>query len=92
MVIVLENGFRLIFLKIDFFAAILLEQQIVFFCPNLGLLSTAVMSLIPLIRPFAWQSLLMPVLPAQENMLNLLDAPVPFIMGVQVNLFTSVIP
>ena len=56
-----------------------------FFCPNLGLLSAAVLSLIPLIRPFAWQSLLMPVLPTHEEMLNLLDAPVPFVMGVQVS-------
>ena len=68
-----------------YFAAILLEQQMVMFCPNIGLLSTAVLSLIPLIRPFAWQSLLMPVLPALDQMLDLMDAPVPFILGVQVS-------
>lgn len=56
----------------------------VLFCPNLGLLSTAVLSLIPLIRPFAWQSLLLPILPALDKMLDLLEAPVPFILGVQV--------
>lgn len=65
-------------------AAVLLEQQMVVFCPNVGLLSTAVLSLIPLIRPFAWQSLLMPVLPAIDQMLDLMDAPVPFVVGIQV--------
>ena len=63
----------------------------VLFCPNIGLLSTAVLSIIPLIRPFAWQSLLMPVLPALEQMLDLMDAPVPFILGVQV-LFQAIMP
>lgn len=64
--------------------AVLLEQQMVLFCPNIGLLSTSVLALVPLIRPFAWQSLLLPILPALDNMLDLLEAPVPFIAGVQV--------
>lgn len=64
----------------------------VLFCPNIGLLSTAVLSLIPLIRPFSWQSLLMPVLPALDQMLDLMDAPVPFILGVQVCLQGLSIP
>ena len=66
----------------------------VLFCPNIGLLSTAVLSVIPLIRPFAWQSLLMPVLPALDQMLDLMDAPVPFILGVQVHtlIYTKISP
>ncbi|KAJ7527110.1 hypothetical protein O6H91_16G037400 [Diphasiastrum complanatum] len=59
----------------------LLEKQLVVICPNLGILSAAVLSLIPMIRPFEWQSLLLPVLP--NKMLDFLDAPVPFIVGVQ---------
>ncbi|KAF6139197.1 hypothetical protein GIB67_040344 [Kingdonia uniflora] len=43
------------------FAAALLEKQIVVICSNLGILSATVLSIIPLIRPFQWQSLLMPV-------------------------------
>ncbi|KAJ3699159.1 hypothetical protein LUZ61_002864 [Rhynchospora tenuis] len=66
---------------ITFFAAALLEKQIVFICSNLGVLSASVLSIIPLIRPYQWQSLLMPVLP--NDMLDFLDAPVPFIVGVQ---------
>ncbi|OVA02289.1 DENN domain [Macleaya cordata] len=63
------------------FAAVLLEKQVVVVCPNLGVLSAVVLSLIPMIRPFEWQSLLLPVLP--RSMLDFLDAPVPFIVGIQ---------
>ncbi|KAI5674288.1 hypothetical protein M9H77_14652 [Catharanthus roseus] len=63
------------------FAAALLEKQIAFVCSNLGILSASVLSIIPLIRPYHWQSLLMPVLP--NDMLDFLDAPVPYIVGVK---------
>ncbi|XP_072987918.1 uncharacterized protein [Typha latifolia] len=63
------------------FAGALLEKQVVVICPNLGILSAIVMSVIPMIRPFEWQSLLLPVLP--RKMLDFLDAPVPFIVGIQ---------
>jgi len=62
---------------------VLLEKQLVLFCPNIGLLSTCVLSLIPLLQPFTWQSLLLPVLP--DNLLKFLEAPVPFVIGVQVS-------
>ncbi|XP_048132945.1 uncharacterized protein LOC115740701 isoform X2 [Rhodamnia argentea] len=63
------------------FAGALLEKQIVVVCSNLGILSALVLSVIPLIRPYQWQSLLMPVLP--NDMLEFLDAPVPYIVGVK---------
>ncbi|KAG2543532.1 hypothetical protein PVAP13_9NG751500 [Panicum virgatum] len=63
------------------FAGVLLEKQIVVICPNLGVLSAIVLSIIPMIRPFQWQSLLLPVLP--RKLIDFLDAPVPFIAGVQ---------
>uniref|UniRef100_A0A0A9DIU0 UDENN domain-containing protein n=1 Tax=Arundo donax TaxID=35708 RepID=A0A0A9DIU0_ARUDO len=63
------------------FAAVLLEKQIVIVCSNLGMLSASVLSIIPLIRPYQWQSLLIPVLPI--DMMDFLDAPVPYIVGVQ---------
>ncbi|XP_039030840.1 uncharacterized protein LOC120165366 [Hibiscus syriacus] len=62
-------------------AGVLLEKQVVVVCPNLGVLSAVVLALIPIIRPFQWQSLLLPVLPV--TMLDFLDAPVPFLVGVQ---------
>ncbi|KAH6817228.1 DENN domain-containing protein [Perilla frutescens var. frutescens] len=63
------------------FAGALLEKQIVIVCSNLGILSALVLSMIPLIRPYQWQSLLMPVLP--NDMMDFLDAPVPYIVGVK---------
>ncbi|KVI12201.1 uncharacterized protein LOC112507017 isoform X2 [Cynara cardunculus var. scolymus] len=63
------------------FAGALLEKQIVFVCSNLGILSASVLAIIPLIRPYHWQSFLMPVLP--NDMLDFLDAPVPFVVGVK---------
>ncbi|KAK7363296.1 hypothetical protein VNO77_05432 [Canavalia gladiata] len=66
---------------LSFFAGILLEKQIVVVCSNLGILSASVLSVIPLIQPYRWQSLLMPVLP--NDMLEFLDAPVPYIVGIK---------
>lgn len=63
------------------FAGALLEKQIVVVCSNLGVLSASVLSIIPLIRPYQWESLLMPVLP--NDMLDFLDAPVPYIIGIK---------
>ncbi|THU56222.1 hypothetical protein C4D60_Mb11t15020 [Musa balbisiana] len=63
------------------FAGVLLEKQIVVICPNLGVLSAIVLSIIPMIRPFQWHSLLLPILP--KKMLDFLDAPVPYIVGLQ---------
>ncbi|XP_059634753.1 uncharacterized protein LOC132277056 isoform X2 [Cornus florida] len=63
------------------FAGALLEKQIVIVCSNLGILSASVLSIVPLIRPYQWQSLLMPILP--NDMLDFLDAPVPYIVGVK---------
>ncbi|KAL1550101.1 hypothetical protein AAHA92_18109 [Salvia divinorum] len=60
---------------------VLLEKQIIMMCPNLGILSAVVLSVIPMILPFEWQSLFLPILPAR--MVDFLDAPVPFIVGTQ---------
>ncbi|XP_065873315.1 uncharacterized protein [Euphorbia lathyris] len=60
---------------------VLLEKQLVVVCPNLGVLSAVVLSVVPMIRPFQWQSLFLPVLPGK--MLDFLDAPVPYIVGIQ---------
>ncbi|KAM7262623.1 hypothetical protein ACFE04_000306 [Oxalis oulophora] len=62
-------------------SGVLLEKQVVVVCPNLGLLSAVVLFVIPMIQPFQWQSLLLPVLPS--TMSDFLDAPVPFIVGVE---------
>jgi hypothetical protein len=61
--------------------AALLEKQIVVFCPHIGTLCAAVLGLLPLLRPFVWQSLLLPVTPT--SMRGFLEAPVPFVLGMQ---------
>mmetsp|Transcript_39776 Transcript_39776/g.64500 ORF Transcript_39776/g.64500 Transcript_39776/m.64500 type:complete len:758 (+) Transcript_39776:39-2312(+) len=61
-------------------SAALLERQIVVISSNLSISSSVVLSVISLLRPFVWQSLLCPVLPLR--MLDFLDAPVPFLVGL----------
>lgn len=56
-------------------------MQVVVFCPNPGLLAAIVLSLVPLLRPYEWHYPLIPVTPL--SMMGFLDAPVPFVMGVQ---------
>ena len=68
---------------LTYLSAALQEAPTVVFCPNLGLLSAVVLSLVPLLLPFGWQSLLLPVMPSPARRLELLDAPVPFVVGVQ---------
>lgn len=68
---------------LSFLTAVLLEQQTVVFCPDLGRLSAIVLALRPLMLPFSWQCLMLPVLPASPQHLELLDAPVPFVLGLQ---------
>ena len=65
-----------------FLSAVLLERQVVLFCPDVGLLCGVALSLVPMLLPFSWQSLLLPVLPATPSRLDLLEAPVPFVVGV----------
>ncbi|EFJ52381.1 hypothetical protein VOLCADRAFT_103040 [Volvox carteri f. nagariensis] len=61
--------------------AVLLERQVVVFCPHISVLTGCVLGLLPLLRPFCWQSLMLPVTPA--SMMGFLEAPVPFVLGVQ---------
>eukprot|EP00959_Pyramimonas_sp_CCMP1952_P272926 5705207-Pyramimonas_sp.AAC.1 len=58
----------------------LLERQLVVVCPNAGVVCAAVLSLVPMLRPFAWQSVMLPALP--RSLLAVLEAPVPFVVGV----------
>lgn len=61
--------------------AALLERSIVFFHPVPALLSACVLGVLPMLRPFSWQCVILPVVPASE--LSILDAPVPFLLGCQ---------
>eukprot|EP01104_Vermistella_antarctica_P008294 TRINITY_DN2070_c0_g2_i1.p1 TRINITY_DN2070_c0_g2~~TRINITY_DN2070_c0_g2_i1.p1 ORF type:complete len:1127 (+),score=295.60 TRINITY_DN2070_c0_g2_i1:341-3721(+) len=61
-------------------AAILLERKVMFVSSNIHVLSALVLSFTPLIRPFLYQSVLIPVLPSSLS--AFLSAPVPFLVGV----------
>lgn len=67
---------------IVYLTAVLLERQIVVFNQNIGLLSGIILALLPLLTPFSWQSLLLPLLPDTPEKVDLLDAPVPFVFGL----------
>eukprot|EP00741_Cyanophora_paradoxa_P004649 tig00000821_g4512.t1 len=60
--------------------AALLERQLVIVAPDLSLLSSVVVAVISLLRPFKWQCLVCPLLPV--SMADFLEAPVPFVVGL----------
>eukprot|EP00658_Telonema_sp_P-2_P070872 TRINITY_DN60251_c0_g2_i2.p1 TRINITY_DN60251_c0_g2~~TRINITY_DN60251_c0_g2_i2.p1 ORF type:complete len:700 (-),score=144.80 TRINITY_DN60251_c0_g2_i2:286-2385(-) len=62
------------------FMSVLLERRVVFVCDCPGLLSAALLSLVSLLRPLAWQSMFVPILPVKMH--HFLDAPVPYLVGV----------
>ena len=65
---------------VTYLTAVLLERQIVVFEANIAYLSAIVLSLQPLLAPFTWQSLLLPIVPVEKQ--DLLEAPVPFVIGM----------
>lgn len=44
--------------------AALVEQRIIVVCSNIGTLTSIVLAMIPIIRPYAWQGPLIPILPS----------------------------
>merc|ERR1711988_1647293 len=65
---------------LHFVSSILLERQVLVISRSLGVLSSAILSAIPILRPLVWQGLLVPLVPS--NMKETLHAPVPYILGV----------
>jgi len=63
-------------------SAVLLEKKIALVSSNLRLLSSVVLSFIPLIRPFIYQSSIIPILP--DKLHSFLEAPVPFLVGITI--------
>jgi len=61
-------------------SSILLERKVVLLSSNVRYLSALVLSFPPLIRPFLYQSVIIPALPVKMH--NFLDAPVPFVVGL----------
>jgi len=81
-----EWGLPLAFFQLSFktiiqlLSAILLERKVVIYCKNHRYLSSLILAIPPLIRPFRYQSVMIPLLP--QKLPSLLEAPVPFLIGV----------
>ena len=61
--------------------SILAEKKILFTSKHIALLTLCAESVISLMYPLSWQHIFIPVLPSQ--LIGYLQAPVPFIVGVQ---------
>jgi hypothetical protein len=61
-------------------SCILCERKVLIYAPNLRILSSVVLGWAALIRPFVYQSVLIPILP--ESLFTMISAPVPFLVGV----------
>lgn len=76
---------RLFTLSVDtmatLLAVLLQEYKLVVQSQQLGVLTTFVLGLIPLIKPFVWQGAFVPILPLQGS--EALDSPTPSIFGVR---------
>ena len=62
----------------------MLEKSVVFVSENLGVLTSSVLGISKLLQPFHWPHVIVPVLPT--SLYEILDAPVPLILGMQSSL------
>ncbi|KAJ7329151.1 hypothetical protein JRQ81_015325 [Phrynocephalus forsythii] len=79
----LREVFELLGLEnlIQVFTCVLLEMQILLYSQDYQRLMTVAEGIISLLFPFQWQHVYVPILPA--SLLHFLDAPVPYLMGLQ---------
>ncbi|XP_046890996.1 DENN domain-containing protein 5B-like isoform X2 [Hypomesus transpacificus] len=66
---------------VQLLTCLLLETQVLLYSQDYQRLMTVAESVSTLLFPFQWQHVYLPILPAP--LLHLLDAPVPFLLGVQ---------
>ncbi|XP_048355954.1 DENN domain-containing protein 5B isoform X2 [Sphaerodactylus townsendi] len=79
----LREVFELLGLEnlIQVFTCVLLEMQILLYSQDYQRLMTVAEGITTLLFPFQWQHVYVPILPA--SLLHFLDAPVPYLMGLQ---------
>lgn len=68
---------------LEVFSAILLEKKLLFVSAHKALLSQTINCFISFIFPFQWKHTIIPILPL--NMIDILDAPFPYLIGVEPN-------
>ncbi|KAM5299269.1 DENN domain-containing protein 5B isoform 2-T2 [Ctenodactylus gundi] len=66
---------------VQVFTCVLLEMQILLYSQDYQRLMTVAEGITSLLFPFQWQHVYVPILPA--SLLHFLDAPVPYLMGLQ---------
>lgn len=66
-------------LIIKIISAIMVEKRIVFVSSNMRVLTAIVLAFVPLLRPFIYQSVFLPVIP--QSLQVVYTAPVPFVIG-----------
>ena len=64
------------------FGSLLLERKVVLLCNNLSKLSSCVEALQSLLYPFTWPHTFIPVLPDIPGLSEILQAPLPFVIGI----------
>ncbi|XP_067907133.1 DENN domain-containing protein 5B-like isoform X2 [Heterodontus francisci] len=79
----LREVFELLGLEnlVQLFTCVLLEMQILLYSQDYQRLMTVAEGITTLLFPFQWQHVYVPILPA--SLLHFLDAPVPYLMGLQ---------
>uniref|UniRef100_A0A8C6A6C1 DENN domain containing 5B n=1 Tax=Marmota marmota marmota TaxID=9994 RepID=A0A8C6A6C1_MARMA len=79
----LHEAFELLGLEnlVQVFTCVLLEMQILLYSQDYQRLMTVAEGITTLLFPFQWQHVYVPILPA--SLLHFLDAPVPYLMGLQ---------
>lgn len=64
------------------FGSLLLERKVILLCDKLGTLSSCVEALQSLLYPFTWPHTFIPVLPDIPGLSEILQAPLPFVIGI----------
>ncbi|MBN3312312.1 DEN5B protein, partial [Atractosteus spatula] len=79
----LREAFELLGVEnlLQLFTCVLLEMQILLYSQDYQRLMTVAEGVTTLLFPFQWQHVYVPILPA--SLLHFLDAPVPYLMGLQ---------
>ncbi|XP_047675116.1 DENN domain-containing protein 5B isoform X3 [Tachysurus fulvidraco] len=79
----LGEAFRLLGVEnlVQLFTCVLLEMQVLLYSEDYQRLMVVAEGISTLLFPFQWQHVYVPILPA--SLLHFLDAPVPYIMGLQ---------
>ena len=72
---------------VDIFLALLAEKKVLLISKSKALLTHACVAFMSFLFPFSWKHVLIPILP--RSMIDVLDAPVPFLIGADPSIFSS---